>query len=637
MTEHFQTPRHPDYPPTLGATYLGDGKCRFLVWAPRQERVEVQIVAPDERAEERTVPMKARPRGYHEAVLSGVEPGARYFYRFADGRLRPDPASRLQSDGVHRASTVVDPRFDWTDGAWRGIPLHEYITYELHVGTFTPAGTFEAIIEQLDDLKELGVTAIELMPVAQFPGGRNWGYDGVHPFAVQNTYGGPTGLRRLVDAVHGRGLAVIMDVVYNHIGPEGNYLGEFGHYFTSRHRTPWGEAINFDDRDSDEVRRYFIENALYWIEEFHVDALRLDAVHAILDFSARPFLQELADTVRLEGERLGRRVYTIAESSLNDVRLIQPKEMGGDGIDGQWSDDLHHALRTTLTGDRAGYFADFHGFDDLVKAYRVGFVLDGEYSEFRGRRHGNSARDIEPLKLVVCAQNHDQVGNRMLGERLTDVISFEQLKLAAATVILSPYQPMLFMGEEYAETAPFQYFISHSDENLIEAVRRGRKEEFESFRWAGAPPDPQDEATFVRCKLDHALKDGGQHRVLREFYKALISLRKTAAALTFPRRDRIEVAAHEAEQVMIARRWTRDHEACTVFHFGAKAATLSAHFPAGIWTKALDSADPCWADSCWADPRRQGPGATLGERLESPGALELRLAPHSAAVYIKSA
>ncbi len=627
MKDRTHTPRHPDYPATLGATYLGDGKCRFLVWAPRQERVEVQIVAPAERV----VPMELRPRGYHEAVLGEIEPGSRYFYRFADGRQLPDPASRLQSDGVHRASTVVDPSFDWTDGAWRGIPLHEYITYELHVGTFTPAGTFDAIIERLDELKELGVTAIELMPVAQFPGGRNWGYDGVHPFAVQNTYGGPSGLRRLVDAAHGRGLAVVMDVVYNHIGPEGNYLGEFGHYFTSRHRTPWGEAINFDDRHSDEVRRYFIENALYWIEEFHIDALRLDAVHAILDFSARPFLQELADAVRVESERLGRRVYTIAESSLNDVRLIQPKEMGGSGIDGQWNDDLHHALRTTLTGDRSGYFSDFHGFDDLVKSYRVGFVLDGEYSEFRGQRHGNSARDIEPLKLVVCSQNHDQVGNRMLGERLTDVISFEQLKLAAATVILSPFQPMLFMGEEYAESAPFQYFISHSDENLVEAVRRGRKEEFESFKWAGVPPDPQDEATFARCKLDHGLKAAGRHRVLFDFYKALISLRKTAPALAFPRRDRIEVASHEAEQVMIVRRWTRDHEASTVFHFGAKATTLAAHFPTGKWTKALDSADPRWAES-----RGQGPAATLGEHLESRGTVELRLAPHSAAVYIKS-
>lgn len=621
MTLRQPVPQHPDYPPTLGAAYLGDGKCRFLVWAPKQDRLDVEIVAPQPRVEA----MEVRPRGYFEVVLDNVEPGTQYFYRFADGRQRPDPASRYQAEGVHRPSTVVDPRFDWNDAPWRGIPLHEYITYELHVGTFTPQGTFEAVIDHLDELRDLGVTAIELMPVAQFPGGRNWGYDGVHPFAVQNTYGGPNGLRRLVDAAHARGLAVVMDVVYNHIGPEGNYLGEFGHYFTSRHRTPWGEAINFDDRHSDEVRRYFIENALYWIEEFHIDALRLDAVHAIYDFSARPFMQELADAVRLEGERLGRRVYTVAESSLNDVRLIQPKELGGDGIDAQWNDDLHHALRTTLTEDHNGYFADFRGFDDLAKVYRVGFALDGQYSQYRGRRHGNSARDIEPLRLVVCAQNHDQVGNRMLGERLTDVVSFEQLKLAAATVILSPFQPMLFMGEEYAETAPFQYFISHGDDGLIEAVRSGRKREFESFQWAGVPPDPQDEATFARCKLNHALKQDGRHRVLRDFYKTLIALRKSAAALAFPRRDRIDVTAFETEHAMVVRRWTRDHEASTVFSYAAAAVTLSADFPAGNWTKMLDSADPRW----------QGPGTTLGERLTSRGSVELRVAPHSAAVFIK--
>lgn len=622
MTEQRITPRHPDYPPTLGARYLGDGRCRFLVWAPRHEQVDLDVVAPAKRV----VPMDPLPRGYFQAIVDNVLPGARYFYRFADGRARPDPASRFQPDGVHAASAVVDPQFAWTDAAWRGIPLHEYITYEFHIGTFTDAGTFEAAIEHLGALVDLGVTAIELMPVAQFPGGRNWGYDGVHPFAVQNTYGGPGGLKRLVDAAHGRGLAVVLDVVYNHVGPEGNYLGEFGYYSTKRHRTPWGEAINYDDRHSDEVRRFFIENALYWIDEFHVDALRLDAVHAIFDFSARPFLQELADAVRTEGERLGRRVYTIAESSLNDVRLIQPKEMGGIGLDAQWEDDLHHALRTTLTGDRAGYFADFHGFHDVVKAYREGFVHDGDYSEYRGRRHGNSARDVEPARLVVCAQNHDQVGNRMLGERLSAAVSFEQLKLAAATVILSPYQPLLFMGEEYGETAPFQFFISHLDPGLVDAVRRGRKEEFARFEWQGTPPDPQDEATFARSKLNRALRQESANRALFEFYRALIALRKTDPALAFPRRDRIEVTAYETEHVMVVRRWTRDHEASTVIHFGPHEVSLTVHFPRGTWIKALDSADRRW----------HGPGSALAEQFDSTGDVGLRLAPHSAAVFIRS-
>jgi maltooligosyltrehalose trehalohydrolase len=627
--ERATIPPHPDYPPTLGARYLGNGRCRFLVWAPHHERIDLHLVAPADRI----VPLEPLPRGYFTAIVDGVSPGAKYLYRFADGRERPDPASFFQADGVHKASTVIDPAFAWTDAAWRGIALHDYITYELHIGTFTAEGTFDSAIARLDELVELGITVVELLPVAQFPGGRNWGYDGVHPFAAQNTYGGPDGLRRFVDAAHARSLAVVLDVVYNHIGPEGNYLAEFGPYFTARHRTPWGEAINYDDRHSDEVRRYFIENALYWIDDCHVDALRLDAVHAIYDFSARPFLQQLAAAVRTEGERLGRRVYTIAESSLNDVRLIQSAETGGIGVDAQWSDDFHHALRTTLTGERAGYFADFRGFDDLVKAHEVGFVFDGQYAEYRGRCHGNSARDVEPSRFVVFSQNHDQVGNRMLGERLTESLSFEQLKLAAATVLLSPYQPLLFMGEEYAETAPFQFFVSHTDPGLVEAVRAGRKREFKSFKWRGTPPDPQDEATFAKCKLNHALKRDGQHRVMLEFYKALISLRKRDAALLFSRRDRIAVTADEAQRVLVVRRWTRDHETITVFNYRAEAASLCVYFPAGVWLKAIDSADPCWAD-----PREPSRGPSLAERIESAREnLSIALPGHSAVAYIKSA
>ncbi len=467
-------PPHPDYPPSLGALPLGEETYRFRAWAPLVQTLELKLLDPHEQI----LNMQRRERGYFECEVRGIKPGTRYFYRIDGERDRPDPASRFQPEGVHKASAVVDPFFPWSDASWQGIPLHQYITYELHVGTFSPEGTFESAIRYLEDLKQLGITAIELMPVAQFPGGRNWGYDGVHPFAVQNTYGGPAGLKRLVDAAHQRGLAVVMDAVYNHVGPEGNYLSEFGHYFTDRHHTPWGSAVNFDDHGSDEVRRFFIENALSWIDDYHIDALRLDAVHAIFDFSAMPFLEELADAVRIEGERLGRRVYTIAESSLNDSRLINPKELGGFGIDAQWSDDFHHALRTELTEERSGYYVDYHGFPDIAKAYRDGFVQDGRYSQYRGRRHGNSVRHLDPMKLVVCSQNHDQVGNRLLGKRLTELISFEQQKLAAAAVILSPYQPMLFMGEEYGEPARFQFFVSHTDPDLIEAVRNGRKQEF---------------------------------------------------------------------------------------------------------------------------------------------------------------
>lgn len=614
---------HPNYPPTLGARYLGEGKCRFRVWAPKVDRVELQLVAPAERL----LPMEPHEDGYYELLVDDVPPGAEYFYRLDNDRDRPDPASRFQPHGVHQASAVVAPQFDWTDRHWRGTPLHQYITYELHVGTYTPAGTFDALIAHLDELKDLGITAVELMPVAQFPGGRNWGYDGVHPFAVQNTYGGPEGLKRLVNAAHERGLAVVMDVVYNHVGPEGNYLAEFGHYFTDRYHTPWGQAVNFDDQHSDEVRRFFIENALFWIDEYHIDALRLDAVHAIFDFSARTFLEELADAVRTEGERLNRRVYTIAESSLNDARLISPKQQGGAGIDGQWCDDVHHALRTELTDDRSGYYADYFGFDDIVKAYRDGFVLDGRYSQYRGRRHGNSARQINPGKIVVCAQNHDQVGNRLLGERLTELVSYEELKLAAAAVILSPFQPMLFMGEEYGETARFQFFISHLDQGLVETVRRGRKEEFARFHWKEEPPDPQDEATFGRCKLNHALKSEGHHRVLWDFYKTLLSLRKTEPTLAVADRERMEVSVLKPARAMAVRRWAYSSETTTVLHFGAQAANVIAPLPAGAWDKTLSSADPKW----------NGAGDSLPGRVESSGDVSLSLAPHSVAFYRRSA
>lgn len=620
------SPQHPNYPPSLGATYLGDGRCRFLVWAPNVERLDLKLLDP----EPRLLSMSKQQRGYYELTVDGVEPGSRYFFRIDDDRDRPDPASRFQPEGVHRPSAVVGLEFPWTDHAWRGIPLHQYITYELHVGTFTREGTFDAAIAKLDNLKELGVTAIELMPVAQFPGGRNWGYDGVQPFAVQNTYGGPDGLKRLVDAAHARGLAVVLDVVYNHLGPEGNYLAEFGHYFTDRHHTPWGSALNFDDRDSDEVRRFFIENALSWINEYHVDALRLDAVHAIYDFSARPFLQELADAVRLEGERLNRRVYTIAESSLADPRLISPQEVGGIGIDGQWCDDLHHAIRTELTDQRSGYYADYHGFPDIVKAYRDGFVQDGCFSEYRGRRHGQPADHIDPIRLVVCSQNHDQVGNRLLGERLTELVSFEALKLAAATVILSPCQPMLFMGEEYAETARFQFFISHLDSELVEAVRRGRKEEFARFRWAEEPPDPQDESTFERCKLNHDLQENGHHRVLRDFYKRLIELRKTETPLAFPDRHRMEVTVLQPDQAMAVRRWSAGREVLAIYHFGGKPVTVSVLEADGMSTggtfrKVLDSASTQW----------NGPGEKLPEEIAAGDDEPISLVPHSVAVYTK--
>ena len=398
----------------LGATYLEGGQCGFLVWAPLINRVEVHILSP----EERIVPLKKVSRGYHYGVVPGVKPGTRYFYRLDGNTERPDPASRFQPEGVHGPSQVIDPHFVWEELHWSGIPFSHYVIYELHVGTFTAQGTFDAIVPHLDELKDLGITSIMIMPVAQFPGDRNWGYDGVCPFAVQNSYGGPEGFKRLIDACHQRGLAVILDVVYNHLGPEGNYFHDFGPYFTDQYRTPWGPAINFDGPDSDEVRRFFIENALSWVTEFRLDALRLDAVHGIFDSSALHFLQELAATVHEQAERLNRRIYVIAESDLNDVRIVRSPELGGYGLDAQYNDDFHHALHTLLTGERIGYYKDFGRLQDLAKAFAEGFVYSGAYSPTRRRRHGNTSKYLAAPQFVVFAQNHDQVGNRRSAQRL---------------------------------------------------------------------------------------------------------------------------------------------------------------------------------------------------------------------------
>ena len=455
----------------VGATYLGQQGCRFRVWAPRIAPVGVRLLGTD-----RLIPLEKDRRGYYEAIVEGVRPGDLYYFHLGPDIERPDPASRFQPQGVHGPSAVIDARFAWDDAHWSGMALADYIIYELHVGTFTPAGTFEAVIPYLDYLAELGITAVELMPVAQFPGTRNWGYDGVFPFAAHDSYGGPDGLKKLVNACHRRGLAVVLDVVYNHLGPEGNYFGDFGPYFTERYQSPWGAALNFDGAYSDEVRKFFIQNALYWLGELHIDALRLDAVHAILDNSPFTFLEELRFEVERETQRINRKMFLIAESDDNNARLLQPRERGGYALDGQWNDDFHHSLRALVTGDQGGYYQDYGDFAQLVKAYREGFVYSGEYSRFRKRRHGSSSRDIPARQLVVFAQNHDQVGNRMLGDRLTQTVSFEQLKLAAGLVMLAPFVPLLFMGEEYGETAPFPYFVSHSDPALIEcgAARAAR-------------------------------------------------------------------------------------------------------------------------------------------------------------------
>ncbi len=417
----------------LGSLY-SDGQSRFCVWAPLHQRVELRIVSPRERI----VPLEYDQRGYHRATVEGVEPGALYFYRMDGQKERPDPASKFQPHGVHGPSQVVDSHFEWQDQDWHGIGLKDYLIYEVHVGTFTPEGTFDAMISYLDELKELGVTALELMPINQFPGEKNWGYDGVQLFAVQNSYGGPQGLKTLVNACHARGLAVVLDVVYNHLGPEGNCLGDYAPYFTERYKTPWGPALNFDGPHSDEVRRFFIQNALYWLKDFHIDALRLDAVHAILDRSPQPFLEELATVAREQAQALERQIFLMPESATNDTRIIRERELGGYGLDSQWNDDFHHALHVLLTNERAGYYQDYGTLQNLAKAFREGFVYSGEYSSYRQRRHGRPSQSLPGERFVVFSQNHDQVGNRMRGDRLSQLVSFERLKVAAGLVGLLP-------------------------------------------------------------------------------------------------------------------------------------------------------------------------------------------------------
>jgi maltooligosyltrehalose trehalohydrolase len=616
------TPVRNPFEPAVGAWYLGEGRCRFRLWAPLAQSVEVHLLAPHERF----VPMAQKARGYHEAVAESIEPGTLYLYSLDGTRERPDPASRFQPQDVHGPSQVVDPHFEWDEGLWWGIPLRDYILYELHVGTFTPEGTFEAIIPYLPALKTLGVTAIELMPIAQFPGSRNWGYDGVYPFAAQHSYGGPDGLKRLVQACHRQGLAVVLDVVYNHLGPEGNYLSEYGPYFTDRYKTPWGAALNFDGPYSDEVRRFFIDNALFWVTECHIDALRLDAIHAIVDHSAQPFLEELGLVLRARAEALNRRIYAIAESALNDTRVIRPRELGGYALDAQWNDDFHHALWVLLTGDRDGYYQDFGQLQQLAKAFREGFVYTGDYSSYRRRRHGNSSQTIPAHQFVVFAQNHDQVGNRMLGERLGQLVSFEALKLAAGAVLLSPFIPLLFMGEEYGETAPFQYFISHLDSQLVEAVRLGRREEFTLFAWQGEPPDPQDMATFQRCQLDHQLRRQGQHRVLLAFYQELIRLRKGLPALACLSKELLEVWSLETQQVLCIPRRCHEQEVCVILHFGKSPTSVHLPLSAGRWRKWLDSADERW----------QGAGSSTAAELDSDGDVSLLLAPEACVVFVRT-
>lgn len=587
-----------------GINYAGNERCEFTVWAPLLSKVAVKIISP----EEKLVPMEKDEEGFWKTTIADVTPVTKYFYRLNDEKDRADPASHYQPEGVHGTSQVVDhSAFFWSDGNWQGIPLSAMIMYELHVGTFTPDGTFKAIVPRLDELRDTGINTLELMPVSQFPGERNWGYDGVYPYAVQNSYGGPEGLKYLVNECHRRGISVILDVVYNHLGPEGNYLRDFGPYFTNIYRTPWGEAINFDSAYSKEVRNFFIENAIHWFNHYHVDGLRIDAVHAIFDMGAKHFLSELSERVEEFSQKTGRKYYLIAESDLNDSRIVIPRKSLGYGIDGVWCDDFHHSLHTLLTGEKRGYYIDFGKAAHMVKSMKEGFVYSGQYSQYRKKNHGNSSKDIPAQQIVVFSQNHDQTGNRMLGERLSTLVSFEALKLAAGVVLLSPYIPLLFMGEEYGEDSPFLYFVSHSDPALIEAVRKGRKKEFSNFGWKAEPPDPQSIETFLKSKLNWQKRNESNHKVLWEFYKDLIVLRKTTHALSHLDKKNLTVDGSEGEKIVFVRRWKDSCHIFLIFNFNSADVKLVPSIPNGGWSKILDSSEKIW----------NGPGSLLPDELNS--------------------
>jgi len=493
--------------------------------------------------------------------------------------------------------------------------------YELHVGTYTREGTFDAVIRYLPRIVELGVTSIEIMPVAQFPGARNWGYDGVYEYAPQNSYGGPESLQRLVDAAHAQGLAAVLDVVYNHLGPEGNYLSAFAPYFTDRYRTPWGQAVNFDGPGSNDVRRFFHENALYWLEEYHFDALRLDAVHGIFDFSAHHFLADLKLAAEELSQRLGRQIQLIAESDLNDSRLLQDRAHGGYGLDAQWTDDFHHSVHSLLTKEKRGYYEDFVGIPPLVSTLQDGWYYRGQYSSHRQRHHGNAPPETAPSRFVVYNQNHDQVGNRALGDRLSTLVPFDALKLAAGITLLSPFTPLIFMGEEYGEPAPFQYFTSHGDPTLVEAVRRGRREEFAAFGWQETVPDPQDEQTFLRSHLDHSRQNEEPHKTLFRFYQRLIQLRAElgiASAISHSARELGDC------QALLSYK-TAWRELAMVFNFAEFPVTLSVPELAGNWASLLYSAGGSWS------------GSETDASETSVQRRELRLGPYSFVIFAKRA
>lgn len=563
---------------------VADAGVRFAVWAPKASRVDVEIIGDG-------VTRSWRLSDLGDGVYAGLVPdlgaGARYRFRLDGGPSFPDPWSRSQPEGVHGPSEAVDPNtFQWTDHDWRGVDREGLVLYEVHVGTYTPEGTFDALARELPQIRSLGITAIELMPVAEFPGRWNWGYDGVFLFAPSHVYGGVESFKHLIDTAHRHGLAVLLDVVYNHLGPDGNYLRAYSDdYFSTRHATPWGEAINYDGPNCRRVRELVIENARYWLREYHLDGLRLDATHAIFDDSPTPLLAEIVDAAHTE-VGASRKIYLFAEDGRNDVRLIRPREAGGIGLDGVWADDFHHAVHVLVTGEREGYYADYDGSADAVaRTITGGFLYQGQHSVFRDAPRGTTVTDEPASAFVFCLQNHDQVGNRAFGERLHHLVDVETYAVASALLVLAPELPLLFMGQEFATGSPFLYFTDHHDA-LGRLVTEGRRREFARFSaFADAAtrdqiPDPQSETTFWRSKL--RLEERQEHAWIYDLYRRLLWLRQTDPVFRHPDRRTTDSGAL-GQKCVIVRRELGAQRRLIAANFGAEILALAAEVPLLSW------------------------------------------------------
>ncbi len=566
------------------------------MWAPNSSRLTLNLTGDNQH-----LPMDKAGGGYWTYTVEGLEPGTTYKYALDGKEPKPDPASHYQPDGVFGPSEVIDhDEYRWADRDWRGLELKDLLFYEVHVGTFTDEGTLKAITPRIKELLAFGINAVELMPVTQFSGSRNWGYDGVFPFALQNTYGRPDDLKALVDECHRLGVGLFLDFVYNHLGPEGNCLNVYGPYFPSTSIGSWGANVNLDGPQNDGVRNYFLENTLHWLNHYHIDGIRLDAVFSMHDSSPNHFFQGLNIKMRSFSESSGRKVHLIAESGYNIPKMLTPIEKGGYGFDGQWLEDFQHSVFALITGEREGYYHNYGSINDLAEAFTEGYVYVGDEHEYSRRLLEESYRWIPTGKLVVFSQNHDQIGNRLNGDRLTVISGFEAGKLAAGIVMLSSYVPLLFMGEDYGETAPFLFFADYQSKELNDAVRVGRKKEFENFHWSGEVPDPQSPETFLKSKLNWQQRYSGRGQQIAAYYHALIELRKQHPLFQADTDRRIKHITTQGN-ILFIHKQLEASEAIVIANFSKDPAGYTFPFEDGNYLKVLDSADKAWA----------GPGSTL--------------------------